>query len=83
MNPLLYVLIGAVEWGLALLRTGAVIDGRRWRAAGIVFVEQCLGLWVLSRLVVSLDWPAVLAYAAGGAIGAIVSVRNGMDTRSR
>lgn len=75
MNPLLYVLIGAVEWCLALLRTRAVIDNSRYRAAGIIFVEQVLGLWVLSRLVVSYDWRAVLAYAAGGAIGAMVSVR--------
>jgi len=76
MSLPLYVLIGTVEWGLALLRTRAVIDGLRYRAAGIVFAEQVLGLWVLSRLVVSYDWPAVLAYAAGGALGAMISVRN-------
>lgn len=70
-----YLVVGCAEWWLALQRTLACARGQRARLVSLVFVENLLGLWVLSVFVRSNDWWVALAYSAGGAVGAYLVAR--------
>lgn len=74
MGSLLILLVGFVEWALALLRTQSCASGKRLQTSLLVFAEQVLGLLVLRSVVVSDDWGLVVIYAFGGALGALWSV---------
>jgi len=38
----------------------------------IVFIENLLGLWVLSNFIKNDDWYIAICYSIGGALGALV-----------
>ena len=71
MNLLICAAIGFVEWALALRRTLACARGETSLLVGIVFVEQLLGFWVLSRFLVTGSWLVAVAYSIGAALGAL------------
>jgi hypothetical protein len=64
--------IGAAEWFLALARTVACIRRRPALVCGIVFIENLVGLLVLSIFIRENDWVIALAYSAGAALGSIL-----------
>jgi hypothetical protein len=64
--------IGAAEWFLALARTVACIHRRPALVCGIVFIENLLGLLVLSIFTRDNDWVIALAYSAGAALGSVL-----------
>jgi hypothetical protein len=68
----IYLIVGAGEWFLALRRTLAVSRGETKTLVVIVFLENFLGLWVLSSFVKSNDWWLALAYSFGGSLGALL-----------
>ncbi len=39
---------------------------------GIVFIENLLGLWVLSNFVRTNNWFLALSYASGASLGALI-----------
>lgn len=67
----LYLLVGFVEWFLALRRIRACANGERGLLILIVFVENLLGLVVLVSLVRSNDWVVAVVYSLGAALGAL------------
>ena len=76
----LFLGIGALEWGLALKRAQLVIDGRRWAVAVFLFCEQLLGLWVIAAVLVgreTMNLAGVVAYSLGGALAALMTVGGG------
>lgn len=72
LNLLLYAVVGGGEWYLALRRTLACARGERALMIGIVFIENLLGLWVMSNFVRANDWFLGFSYALGGAFGAFL-----------
>jgi hypothetical protein len=64
--------IGAAEWSLALARTVACIQRRPALVCGIVFIENLVGLLVLSIFIRENDWVIALAYSAGAALGSVL-----------
>jgi hypothetical protein len=72
MSLPVYALVGCLEWWLALRRTLACARGERVTLVVLVFVENLLGLWVLSSFIRDSDWLIALAYSAGGAAGALM-----------
>jgi hypothetical protein len=72
LDLILYAVIGCSEWYLALRRTLACARGEKSLLVGIVFIENILGLWVLSCFVRNNDWWVAISYSAGGAMGALL-----------
>jgi hypothetical protein len=76
MNLLLamvfYVTIGCGEWYLALRRTLACARGEKTLLVCIVFIENLLGLWVLSSFIRTNNWLLAVCYSAGAAGGALI-----------
>jgi hypothetical protein len=68
----LYLAVGCSEWYLALRRTLACARGEKVVLVSIVFIENLLGLWVLSNFVRTNNWFLALSYALGGAAGALI-----------
>lgn len=74
---ILYLSVGCGEWYLALRRTLACARGEKTLLVCIVFIENLLGLWVLSNFIRTNNWFLALSYSAGGAAGAlIVAIRS-------
>ncbi len=76
---MLYLSVGCGEWYLALRRTLACARGEKVVLVSIVFVENLLGLWVLSNFVRTNNWLLALSYAAGGSAGALIVAMNGHE----
>jgi hypothetical protein len=78
LNILLYLAVGCGEWYLAVRRTLACSRGEKGVLVLIVFIENLLGLWVLSNFIRSNNWLLALSYAAGASLGAfLVADRDG------
>jgi hypothetical protein len=77
----LYLAVGCGEWYLALRRTLACMRGEKTVLVTIVFIENILGLWVLSNFIRTNDWMLALSYSAGGALGALLMTMR--DERQR
>jgi hypothetical protein len=69
---LLYLTVGCGEWYLALRRTLACARGEKAVLVTIVFIENLLGLWVLSNFVRTNNWLLALSYATGASAGALI-----------
>jgi hypothetical protein len=69
---ILYLSVGCGEWYLALRRTLACARGEKVLLVSIVFIENLLGLWVLSNFIRTNNWCLALSYSAGGAAGALI-----------
>ncbi len=67
---ILYLTVGCGEWYLALRRTLACARGEKTVLVCIVFIENLLGLWVLSSFIRTNNWLLALSYATGAAAGA-------------
>jgi hypothetical protein len=65
-----------LEWFLALKRTLACVKQERAKLVIIVFIENLLGLVVLQNFIVSGDWIIAVCYSIGGALGALLSLKN-------
>jgi hypothetical protein len=76
---ILYLSVGCGEWYLALRRTLACARGEKTVLVCIVFIENLLGLWVLSSFVRTNNWLLALSYATGAAAGALIMTFNGPD----
>jgi hypothetical protein len=76
---ILYLSVGCGEWYLALRRTLACARGEKSILVSIVFIENLLGLWVLSNFVRANNWLLALSYAAGAAAGALIMTFNSPD----
>ena len=73
--------IGAAEWFLALARTVACIQRRLALVCGIVFIENLVGLLVLSIFIRTNDWTIALAYSAGAALGSVLPLIQTKEVR--
>jgi len=69
---ILYLAVGCGEWYLALRRTLACARGEKTILVSIVFIENLLGLWVLSNFIRTNNWLLALSYATGAAAGALI-----------
>ncbi len=69
---ILYLAVGCGEWYLALRRTLACARGEKTVLVSIVFIENLLGLWVLSSFIRTNNWLLALSYATGAAAGALI-----------
>ncbi len=78
-SVVLYLTVGCGEWYLALRRTLACARGEKVVLVSIVFIENLLGLWVLSNFVRTNNWLLALSYAAGGSAGALIVAMNGRE----
>ena len=67
--------VGALEWWLALRRTLACARGEIALLVSIVFIENILGLWVLSSFIRNNDWFIAISYSVGAALGAFLATR--------
>ena len=74
ISLLLYLVVGAVEWALAIFRIRACVKGQAILASSLVLLETMLGLWVFREFAAGNDL-AGLFYALGGAIGTFLSVK--------
>jgi hypothetical protein len=72
LDILIYLAVGCGEWYLALRRTLACARGEKALLVLLVFIENILGLWVLSNFVRTHDWVLALCYASGSALGALL-----------
>ncbi|MBM4034092.1 MAG: hypothetical protein FJ291_20255 [Planctomycetes bacterium] len=72
LELLIYMAVGCGEWYLALRRTLACARGEKTTLVVIVFIENLLGLWVLSNFVRSNDWTLAICYAGGASLGALL-----------
>jgi uncharacterized protein YebE (UPF0316 family) len=72
---LLYALVGGSEWFMAIRRMVATARGETTILVSLVFIENIVSLWVLSRFIVSNDWGIAIAYATGGSIGAYLVMK--------
>ena len=72
LNIVLYLAVGCGEWSLALRRTLACARGEKTILVLIVFIENLLGLWVLSNFIRTNNWLLALSYAAGASAGALI-----------
>ena len=73
---LLYLTVGCGEWYLALRRTLACTRGEKTVLVGIVFIENLLGLWVLSNFIRTNNWLLAVCYSAGASAGALIVAMN-------
>jgi hypothetical protein len=73
-----YFGVGLIEWALALVRTMALVRGKKALVVSIVFTENLVGLLVLSTFIRQNDWSLALAYSAGAALGSIVPYFTGL-----
>ncbi|MBN1360619.1 MAG: hypothetical protein JW993_08505 [Sedimentisphaerales bacterium] len=71
-NVVLYLVVGCAEWYLALRRTLACARGEKLILVSIVFIENLLGLWVLSNFVRTNNWSLALSYSGGASAGALL-----------
>jgi hypothetical protein len=69
---LLYVFVGLIEWALALSRTIMCARGKIVPLVILVFLENLLGLIVLSTFIRDNNWGIAVAYSVGGALGALI-----------
>ena len=69
---ILYLAVGCGEWYLALRRTLACARGEKTVLVSIVFIENLLGLWVLSSFIRTNNWLLALSYSTGAAAGALI-----------
>ena len=79
MNPLLlklilYLLIGLIEWWLAMRRTLACVKQEKCLLMILVFIENFIGLAVLQNFINSGDWMLAISYSIGGSLGALFSI---------
>jgi hypothetical protein len=76
LSMVLYLTVGCGEWYLALRRTLACTRGEKTVLIGIVFIENLLGLWVLSNFIRTNNWLLAVCYSAGGSAGALIVAMN-------
>lgn len=69
---LLYLAIGCGEWCISIRRMIAIARGDTKTVVIIVFIENIVSLWVLSKFIQTNDWGIALAYCIGGALGALL-----------
>jgi len=77
---ILYLTVGCGEWYLALRRTLACARGERTVLVCIVFIENLLGLWVLSNFIRTNNWLLAVCYSAGASAGALIVAINSPET---
>ncbi len=78
LDILIYLAVGCGEWYLALRRTLACARGEKVQLVSLVFIENILGLWVLSNFIRTSNWLLAVCYASGSALGAlIIAIRDG------
>ncbi len=75
----LYLAVGCGEWYLALRRTLACARGEKAVLVCIVFIENLLGLWVLSNFIRTNNWLLAVCYSAGASAGALLVAMNGPE----
>jgi len=75
----LYLTVGCGEWYLALRRTLACARGEKTLLVCIVFVENLLGLWVLSNFIRTNNWLLAVCYSAGASAGALIVAMNSQE----
>jgi len=80
---ILYLAVGCGEWYLALRRTLACARGERTVLVCIVFIENLLGLWVLSSFIRSNNWLVAVVYSAGAAAGALLVAMNNLEKEAQ
>ena len=68
----LYLTVGCGEWYLALRRTLACARGEKTLLVCLVFIENLLGLWVLSNFIRTNNWLLAVCYSAGASAGALI-----------
>jgi hypothetical protein len=73
---ILYLAVGCGEWYLALRRTLACARGEKTVLVCIVFIENLLGLWVLSNFIRTNNWLLAVCYSAGASAGALIVALN-------
>jgi len=73
---ILYLTVGCGEWYLALRRTLACARGEKTVLVCIVFIENLLGLWVLSNFIRTNNWLLAVCYSAGASAGALIIALN-------
>jgi hypothetical protein len=79
---ILYLSVGCGEWYLALRRTLACARGEKTVLVCIVFIENLLGLWVLSSFVRTNNWVLALSYSTGAAAGALIMMMYSPEKRA-
>jgi hypothetical protein len=79
----LYLTVGCGEWYLALRRTLACARGEKTLLVGIVFVENLLGLWVLSNFIRTNNWLLAVCYSAGASAGALIVAMNSEEKSAK
>jgi hypothetical protein len=72
----LYLTVGCGEWYLALRRTLACARGEKTLLVCLVFIENLLGLWVLSNFIRTNNWLLAVCYSAGASAGALIVALN-------
>ena len=77
LTSLLYVAVGCVEWYLATRRALAVVRGETATLCTITFVENLLGLFVLSNFIKTGSWIIAIAYSLGGSLGCFCVMESG------
>ncbi len=77
LSMAIYLFVGCGEWYLALRRTLACARGEKVLLVSIVFIENLLGLWVLSNFIRTNNWALALCYSAGASAGALIIAMNG------
>ena len=77
LKSLLYVGIGCLEWFLSLRRTLACARGETTTLCILVFVENLVGLFVLSNFVQTGNWIIAIAYSLGGSLGSFCVMKIG------
>ena len=80
MQILIFLVVGLIEWWLALRRTLACVNHEKGLLLTLVFVENFLGLIVLQSFIKSGDWSIALAYSIGGTLGALLSFNKDKTT---
>jgi hypothetical protein len=80
---ILYLAVGCGEWYLALRRTLACARGERTLLVCIVFIENLLGLWVLSNFIRTNNWYLAVSYSAGASAGALLVGMNNPEKSAR
>ena len=83
LSIVVYVVVGCGEWYLALRRTLACARGEKALLVLIVFIENLLGLWVLSNFIRTNNWALALSYSAGASAGALIIAMNGQKTKPK
>ncbi len=64
-----------VDVGLGTIRTQLIVRRRKFLAALIGFIEVLIFILIVSRVIQDIhNWPYVLAYAGGFAVGTLVGV---------